>query len=342
MIVVVSLLAIVVGGFFVVRNADAIFDFDTPWKVRDYPGPGHGAVTVTIREGAYGTEIGQVLVEAGVVESTKAFVDAYNANTRSSGIGPGTYDLKYEMSAADAVAVLIEGPTRTALSVIPGQGVARIVEKAAAEGEIPAEDFQAALADPASIGLPAEANGSVEGWLAPGEYEIGPDDTAQTLLARMVAGRVEQLDALGVPADQRQTVLIKASIIEKEAPAGSFDTVARVIENRIAQDMALGMDAIDAYGLGKTADQITSAEFNDPNLPYASRVRKGLPPTPIGNPGATAIDAALHPAEGPWLFYVTVDLDTGETKFTADYQEFLAFKAEYQEWRRVNRPSEDG
>ena len=85
------------------------------------------------------------------------------------------------------------------------------------------------------------------------------------------------------------------------------------------------------------SDQITKSEFNDPSLPYASRVHAGLPPTPIGNPGAAAIAAASHPADGPWLWYVTVNLDTGETKFTDSYDEFLAFKAEYQAWAEANR-----
>ena len=66
--------------------------------------------------------------------------------------------------------------------------------------------------------------------------------------------------------------------------------------------------------------------------PYNTYTQKGLPPTPIEAPGDDAIQAALHPADGPWFFYVTVNLKTGETKFTDDYDEFLEFKDEYQEY----------
>lgn len=338
-IVAVALLAIVVGGYFGVRNADSLFGgFAVPFQTKDYEGPGHGSVTITVPEGATGTEIGQILVDNDVVQSVKAFVNAYNANPGAVGIQPGSYVLMLEMKASDAVAALVanEAIDDTKLTVPEGFTVAQITARASAITGIPAANFEAALAAPDSFGLPVEAGGHAEGWFFPTTYVLDPDETAQTLLAKMVQRTTLELDQLGVATDQREAVLNKASIVQKEAPAGQFDKVARVIQNRIDRGDTLGMDAIDAYGLGKPSDQITTEEFKDPANPFASRVHPGLPPTPIANPGLDAINAVLQPADGPWLWYVTVNLDTGETKFTDDYQEFLQFKKEYKAWLDAN------
>jgi UPF0755 protein len=154
----------------------------------------------------------------------------------------------------------------------------------------------------------------------------------------MVARTVRELDRLEIPVERRQSLITEASIIEREAPDDDRyrGKVARVIENRLAIDMPLGMDAIDAFGLGRPAHLITRAEFRDPNLPFASRVHRGLPPTPIGNPGTAALAAAANPEEGPWLWFVTVDLHSGETLFTDSYSEFLQFRRQYQRWAAEN------
>jgi UPF0755 protein len=152
----------------------------------------------------------------------------------------------------------------------------------------------------------------------------------------MVAKTVSVLDGLGVPAERRQTVLTMASIAEKEVSfPEEYAKVARVIQNRLDTQMPLGMDTINAYGLGKPAIELVGSDFEVDN-PYNSRLRTGLPPTPISNPGEASIAGALSPAEGDWLYFVTVDLDTGETIFTASYDEFLAGKARFQQWLQEN------
>src|SRR5690606_17871762 len=141
---------------------------------------------------------------------------------------------------------------------------------------------------------------------------------AQGILAQMVAKTVETLTSKGVPQDQWGVVLNKASLIEKEAV---LDTdrpmMARVIENRLDQGWPLQIDATLVYNLGKPGSELTDAELNDTSNPYNSRKVKGLPPTPIGAPGVASIDAVLAPAAGDWMFWVTVNLDTGETKFAS-------------------------
>ncbi len=294
----------------------------------DYPGPGSGSVEVTVDVGESGTQIGQSLVDAGVVKSLEAFTRAFTANKAATSIRPGTYTLKLQMSASDAVAALLDEANRSdnTVTVTPGQTAAQIVERITAVTSFTTDEVEAALKDSAGIGLPAEAGGNAEGWLAPGSYEVASTDTPTTLLAEMVKGTVKELDDLGVAAADREAVLIKASILEREVNIDEYlPKVARVIENRLADTSAetkgfLQMDSTVLYGVGKTGGVPTAEDMANDN-PYNTYVHQGLPPTPIAQPATSAITAVLDPAEGDWLYYVTVNLDTGETLFATTYAE---------------------
>jgi UPF0755 protein len=334
---VVVLCLVVVGavGYVTWGNVSGLLSNPFSREAADFPGPGDKAVEVEIPAGATGAEMGQVLEDAGVVASVEAFKQAFGENPQASSIQPGVYQLLTEMKASDAVAALAKNEKlETKVTIPEGFTAEQVLERIASVTTISRADLDAAVADPASIGLPAEADGTVEGWLSPATYTVQPDDTAQTLLSQMVARTVSELDELGVPAADRHKVLTEASIVEREAPDDYRGQVARVIENRLDRGEPLGMDAIDAYGLGKPASEITRGEFNDRGLPYASRVHQGLPPTPIGNPGRASVEAVVDPPAGDWLWYVTVNLDTGETKFTDNYDEFQQLKQEYQAWQQ--------
>jgi UPF0755 protein len=93
--------------------------------------------------------------------------------------------------------------------------------------------------------------------------------------------------------------------------------------------MPLQLDATVNFALGKTGTSLTPKDLAVKS-PYNTYTNKGLPPGPINSPGEAALEAALAPAQGPWLYYVTVDLKTGKTKFTDSYQKFLQYKAEFQ------------
>lgn len=339
-VVLVSLLVVGGAGYVIATNATSLFGFDNPLEAKDFEGPGTEPVDVTIEPGSTGRDMGATLVEAGVVASTAAFVTAFEENPSAGTIQPGTHTLLTEMSAEDAVARLVANDSRveTKITIPEGWTVEQVLERASSVTGIPVEEFRTAMEDTAATGLPAEANGSYEGWFYPTTYVLQPDEvSAPGIVQRMVAQTVMEMDELGVAPERRQEVLTIASIVEREGQnPEQFGQVARVIYNRLDDGMPLGMDAIDSYGLGKPAGEITRAEFQDPNLPYASRVHKGLPPTPIGNPGRSTVEAVLNAPEGPWLWYVTVNLDTGETKFTDTYSEFQQFKQEYQQWEAEN------
>jgi UPF0755 protein len=118
-----------------------------------------------------------------------------------------------------------------------------------------------------------------------------------------------------------------ASLLQAEAQPKDFAKVARVIYNRLDKDMRLQLDTTVLYALGRSGTHLSPDELQT-DSPYNTYKNKGLPPTPIDSPGQQAINAALHPAKGNWLYYVTTNLKTGETKFTNSYQEFLQFKRE--------------
>ena len=340
--VIVVLVVAVVGvvGWAMLGDLSSVLKNPFSHSAQDYPGPGGAPVDVEIPQGANGREMGAVLHDAGVVASIGAFTDAFAQNPAAKAIQPGTYSLPTKMKASDAVAALAKNEkVETKVTIPEGFTAAQVLERITSVTGIAKADLDAAIANPASIGLPAEAGGQVEGWLFPATYTVTPQDTATSILSQMVAQTVATLDAQGVAPAAREDTLKIASIVEREAPAGFLGEVSRVIDNRIARGEPLGMDAIDAYGLNKPSDQITKDEFNDANLPYASRVHKGLPPTPIGNPGAEALTAAANPPAGSWLWYVTVNLSTGETKFTDNYNEFLKLKQELQAWQAANPKS---
>lgn len=343
--VVVLLLALVLvggAGFVVWSVFGGLFSGggSADETVQDYPGPGSGEVQVTVASGDTGGTIGQTLVDSGVVATVQAFTSAYAANPAATGIQPGTYGLQLEMKASDAVNALLDPANRVSnrVTIPEGYTANQIYQRVYEVTGIPVEDLQAAAADPAAIGLPAEAGGNVEGWLFPMTYEVEPGSSAASVLSQMVAHTTALLTSKGVAQDQWETVLNKASIVERE---GKLDEdrpkIARAIENRLARGMQLQVDATVLYGIGVTGRSPTRAELDDASNPYNSYTTVGLPPTPIANPGEASIDAVITPADGPWLFWVTVNPDTGETKFAETYDEHQTYVEELREWEAANQ-----
>lgn len=201
---------------------------------------------------------------------------------------------------------------------------------------IPVEEFEAAAAQPELIGLPPEANGSVEGWLGAFTYQIPDNATAADVLSEMIAATLMRLDERGVAPEDRLEVLTKASLIEKEVSRDEDrPKVARVIENRLAADMPLQFDSTVHYVVGATS-VYTSDEDRAVDSPYNTYLYKGLPPGPICSPGLPSIDAALYPADGPWLYFTAINLDTGETRFATTPEEHATNVELLRAWEREN------
>lgn len=336
-LVLLFVIAVIVGCGYIAYNL--LTKETAPTESADYPGPGSGTVEFVINPGDSGTTIGANLVSAGVVKTQEAFLSAWNDNVDSASIQPGTYQLKKQMRAVDAVAALLDDTRRSAnaVTVVPGASVRDVSQRMKAFAKFKPEDVDAALADLKSLGLPEQAAGSLEGWLAPGTYEISSSDTPVAVLKRMVDNTRTTLDELKVPADKWHEVLTKASILEMEVNIDRYlPQVARVIENRLENPAGetagfLNMDSTVNYGVGRSGG-IPSSEDLQKDTPYNTYLHKGLPPTPIASPSKAAIEATLNPAPGDWLYFVTVDLDSGETKFAATKAEHDANIALLTKW----------
>lgn len=342
--VLVVALVLVAGAGYVVFTLLGVSLFgggSQAQDVTDYPGPGRpGAPTIVINAGDSGAAIAATLHQNGIVASEKAFREAFDENPDAGRIQPGTYQLMLEMKAEKAVLALLDPKSKVSMKLTIPEGFTaeEIFTRINEVTLISVDELRAAAADPAAIGLPAEAGGNLEGWLFPWTYQVEPNTSAQDVLAPMVARTIELLTSKGVPQDQWKTVLTKASLIEKEAVLDEDrPKMARVIENRLTSGMPLQIDATLVYSLKKPGNQLTKDELRDTSNPYNSRMLTGLPPTPIASPGEPSVDAVLAPADGPWKFWVTVNLDTSETKFTETHDEFLVYKAEYEAWVAENR-----
>lgn len=329
----VVVILIGVGGFSGVRALKrwkAANEANSQSQIEDYTGPGDKEVTFTVESGQGAAEIAENLVKAKIVKSAAAFTSAVSGAAAT--LYPGSYALKTHMKASDVVKILSDQSQAGGFAEIrAGERVSDIIANAAQASGIDVSEFQAIIDGGGSGILPEEAGGKFEGWLEPGSYNA-QNKSAEDIIKSMVDARIAKLDDLGVPiGSERERILIIASIAESEVGSDKYyGQVARVILNRIDSDMALGMDTTVAYGLGISASRLTDDQLNDDSNPYNTRIHKGLTPTPISNPGDDAIKASINPPEGKWMYFVTTNLQTGETKFVETEDEFWKIRDEYK------------
>lgn len=334
-VAIIAVLLLVIGlvGWFGfgdrIRSALGIDD-------NDYSGTGNGTeVAFTVEAGDTGTSIGERLHDEGVVKTAKAFVDEVISRSPEPTFIPGTYTMQLEMSAESAVDALLDESNRVESTFVVPEGTAMqdIFPLIEAGIGIPVADLEAAAADVASFGLPAEAT-SLEGFLFPATYQFDPGTDARTVLEAMVNRSFQALDEAGVAPEDRWFTIRLASLVQKEAGLrDDFYRVSRVFLNRLDIGMLMQSDATVAYGTGNTHRvETTDAERADASNPYNTYVHEGMVFAPISNPGDLAIDAAVNPAEGQWLYFVTWNLETGETIFSNTWEEHEAAVAKWQAW----------
>jgi UPF0755 protein len=304
---------------------------------QDFTGEGTGTVTVVVAKGDSLRAIGRKLAAAGVVASDGAFVDAANGDPRAQSIAPGAYAMRNGMSAASAVSLMLDPTSRVVKKVVIPEGTRldKIVSTTAKSTGLSADALRASLAKADQLGLPAYAGGNPEGFLFPATYEFAPgvsaDKVVSAMLARFKQAATESDLAAGA-ADRKLTplqVLTVASLVQGESAPADYDKVARVIYNRLRDDMPLQLDSTVNYALG-TSELHLSADQLATDSPYNTYQHTGLPPGPINSPGDAAIQAALNPAKGSWLYFVSTDPANQVTEFATTYDQFLALKKKFQ------------
>ncbi len=285
----------------------------------DPEGEPRGEVPVTIEVGSTTGDIASTLEAAGVIPNSTFF--RYYAEWQDEGnFQAGEYTMQENMSADEAIAILQLGPKQIEYGefIIPeGLWVNEILDRTAAQiPGITMAQLRTAL-DSGAVQPRYRPTGNVswEGLLFPAKYFIEQDITPEEVLAKMSNEFAKVTGELGYGAAERTfnlsayEVIIIASLIEAEAKTeGDRAKISRVIHNRLAEGIPLGIDATLIYENGIRGEVPTREQLDTPT-PYNTRHPEvtGLPPTPIAAPGRASLEAAMNPTPGPWLFYVLID-----------------------------------
>jgi UPF0755 protein len=281
-------------------------------------GPQGAQVVVTVPVGSGENATASLLASRGVISNSFAF-RIWSQFNSLPGIRPGPYAFRANSSFGEAQAILADGPNVFPLVVPPGFTVSELATRV---GQLPGHDaahFDKAATD-GSVPSPWQPAGvtSLEGLLAPGTYLVLPGETDHQLLEKMVDRFDAQAARIGLAAGARDLgyssyqVIVIASIVEKEGVlTANMGPVARVVYNRLERGMPLQMDSTVLYALGQDGGTVTSADLATPS-PYNTYLNKGLTPTPTCFPSEEALDAALHPPAGSWLYFVVVQQDGTE------------------------------
>ena len=328
-----SALAAVVVVLVAVASYAGYTAYHNHYHPKDYSGSGTGSVDIVVHPGDGADAVGATLVKAGVVASTRAFVNA--ANKSKVELQAGAYQMHKHMSASAAVLLLQDPQARLSNDVLvfPGMTVLELAPQLAKALNVSQQNVESALGNPSALGLPSGYTAgdkftSVEGFLYPATYTFDPGTSAQDAIQDMITKFIDVDRSTGFAAKAKAAgltpyqALIIASIAETEAknPA-DYPKVARVILNRIKARMPLQIDATSAYAAKLLHLDPTKVIYAQINSPYNTYKHDGLPPTPIANPGTDAISASVHPAAGNWLYYVNKDAN-GDLFFTNDPNEF--------------------
>jgi UPF0755 protein len=281
-------------------------------------------------------EIGELLAESEVITDEQV----WRWYLRATGGGPflaGDYTFRENSSMGDAVDVLEQGPALAAfdnVTIPEGLTLGEVVTRVGESGVLDGGRFFELIGSGTvrSRFQPPEVE-SLEGLLFPDTYrleegELEGGEGEQVLLERMVsaldanATELGYDDALARTGRSPYEVLVIASLIEAEAKVDEDRAkISRVIYNRLAEPMSLGIDATVYYALGRRGGGLTESDLAV-DSPYNTRRYPGLPPTPIALPGRASLEAAIDPEPGPWLYYVLADA-SGIHTFSEDYGQFL-------------------
>lgn len=341
--VLVALAVLAFGGYFAYGKASDYLS--SLGQAPDYAGAGKGRITVTIPAGASLKDMGSLLTEQGVIKSTKAWDKAVRHEEAASTVQAGRYIMRTQMPAGNALRLLInpgESRVRLQFTVREGLRMSDQVDALVKQTKIKRADYAAALDEPGTLGLPSYAKNNPEGLLYPETYELTAESTAKSVLQTMVVQYKDVAGQVGLEAKAKKLgrspydVLVVASIIEREVRNPAYrPKVARVLYNRLDRGQKLQLDSTVIYALESDRTTTTKRERKS-RSPYNTYRYPGLPPGPISAPGKNALQAAASPAAGKWLYFVTVNFDTGETKFAETDAEHQRSVTQFQAWCQAN------
>jgi peptidoglycan lytic transglycosylase G len=310
-----------------------------------FAGAGHGRVIVVIPKDSSASKVGSILSDDGVVSSGFFFDMRALVEGKRGELHSGRFLLEHDESYAAAIAALSKPPPVTIpVKVVIPEGETRLqIAQLAAEdgltGSYTAASEHSPLLDPVTYGAPRSTQ-NLEGFLFPATYDMKAGASVSRLVSEQLTAFRERFGAEEVRRARELHVtpyqlLTVASMVEREAQLpGDRPKIAAVIYNRLRVGMPLGIDATiyyaveQALGIATDTHELTEAQLHI-DSPYNTRTHRGLPPTPISNPGMASIEAAAHPAHVPYLYYVAGADGCGEQVFSTSYAQFETDAAAY-------------
>jgi UPF0755 protein len=312
-----------------------------------FHGDPEGSVAVTIPPNTDVGEIGRLLAEQGVVDSGTFFRINATVTGRRGGLKPGDYELTRNMSNGAAIEALTQGPEvkvvpTFSITIPEGRARSEVVPLVEDNGKVRgdyerATESRAAVRRARELGLPRGSR-NLEGFLFPATYELVDPSPARDLVAKQLDAFESYFSEINLRRARRANltpydVVIIASMVEREAQLDrERPLVAAVIWNRLQDGMTLGIDATIRYAEDNWTEPLRQSEL-DRDTPYNTRINRGLPPTPIGNPGQASLEAAANPAREDYLFYVVKPGTCGEHAFSSTDAQFQRDLARYNQAR---------
>lgn len=329
---IVVLLVLIVAAAFALRLCDS----DTTGQVRQGE-----EIEVVIPAGATTNDIAVLLVDKGVIASSKAFVNRVQDLGQASKLQSGSYLLVGGSSLDDIIKILATGQTGRQLVIPEGFTAKQIAAKVEQACGVSADEFYALTLQASRYAgdfpfLNGVYNDSMEGFLYPDTYRVDPDATADEVVRMMLARFAEQIATVDMSyAESKNLTLYDlvtlASIVEKEFKIEEDKApIAAVFYNRLHENIPLGSDVTTYYAVDKDMTEALTVSDLASDSPYNTRNPNhyGLPAGPICNPSVSTINAAAHPAQVDYLYFFYSNRE-GKTMFFKTDADFNAAWAQY-------------
>ena len=292
-------------------------------------------VSIDVASGETGSEIARELFDKEVTASSEIFFRLAVADPKAQLIAPGVHIIDTQICAEQALAQLLDSKRIAGLIAVSEGAWISEIKKLFIKAGYPQVEVKAAF-DGAAVPKPFS---QLEGLLFPAQYSFAQGTKADVALKEMITRGLSEVVKAGFLSDQSQyspqQLLTIASIIQAEGGDGDFTKVSRVIYNRLKIGMPLQMDSTVHFVMESRGNIFLSTKSTLIKSPYNTYRKYGLPPGPIGNPGLGAMKAALAPAPGDWLYFITVAPQ--DTRFTSSLEEFNTWKVLYKKNLRAGK-----
>ena len=292
-------------------------------------------VSIDVASGETGSEIARELFDKKVTASSEIFFRLAVADPKAQLIAPGVHIIDTQICAEQALAQLLDSKRIAGLIAVSEGAWISEIKKLFIKAGYPQAEVKAAFIG-AAVPKPFT---QLEGLLFPAQYSFAQGTKADVALRGMIERGIAEAEKAGLLSEKSryspQQLLIIASIIQAEGGDGDFTKVSRVIYNRLKIGMPLQMDSTVHFVMESRGDIFLSTKSTLINSPYNTYRKYGLPPGPIGNPGLNAMKAALSPAAGDWLYFITVA--PRDTRFTSSLEEFNTWKVLYKKNLRAGK-----